>query len=161
MANSFNYKNVGKTPSYREKLKSVESTQKEKSEVFGIKLPLVKGKGKNKFFKMCETLEETIENNLKNFLMTKKGEKIGQSSFGTRLHELYNMTDLENVDNIAADYVAEDLSIYFPNVTVTEYIVNKVEETYTTPASFNITIIYLISGSAKSRSVTITVKTSG
>lgn len=161
MANSFYYKNVGKTPSYRQKLSSIETLQKEKSEVFGIKLPLVKGEGKNKLFKMCKTLEESIENNLKNFLMTKKGEKIGQASFGTRLHELYNMTDLENVDDIAADYVAEDLRVYFPNITVTEYIVNKIEETYNTPASFNITIIYLINGDSKSRSVTITIKTSG
>ena len=56
----------------------------------GIRTPLQEGKiNKETLFRMNFDIENQIKDNLKNLLMTKKGEKLCFSDYGTSLYEIY------------------------------------------------------------------------
>lgn len=158
MSRLFSFKNTGKTIEYLEKLDETNKKSVKEEKVYGIKLPLQKGeKSKNRLFKMCSSIEETVHNNIKTFLMTKKGEKLGQSSFGTSLHEFYDATDESNLDDQAVESLVNDMSVYFPSVTLSEYTSEKIHGTETEPAYFKLNITYIIGDSKKT--ITIDIKT--
>lgn len=158
MSRLFNFKNTGKSIEYIEKINETNKKSTESDTVFGIKLPLQKGeKSKNRLFKMCTTLEESINNNVKTFLMTKKGEKLGQASFGTSIHDFYNATDESNLDEEAVSQLVNELSVYFPSLTLKEYVSEKIHATDTEPAYFKLNITYIVGN--KTNSVTIDIKT--
>jgi phage baseplate assembly protein W len=89
----------------------------------GIKTPLEKGSKLNEtLFKMNYEIEDQINDNLKNLLMTKKGEKICFNDYGTRLHEIYASD--KSMDQIYND-VMSDISIatskYMPSISLVNY----------------------------------------
>ena len=157
------FKNTGNTPDYYEKLRETDAKNSEvKNEVFGIKLPLEKGtNSNNKLFKMCSSLEENIKNNITTFLMCRKGEKLGQGSFGTMLHEYYNKEDADNIYEEAASSVINDLQTYFPLINVKEYVAEKIDATDDNPSHFKIHITYIVGNSDKRTTVTVNIKTAG
>lgn len=53
----------------------------------GISLPI--RSGQNGFFKSSSTLLEQTKTNLKNLLLTVKGERVAQPEFGSNIFNLY------------------------------------------------------------------------
>lgn len=117
----FNFKSTGTSIEEDAKIKKYEissSRLKNEKKPIGILLPLQKGNKKNEsLFKMSFDLSEQILNNFRNFLMTKKGEMIGNPSFGTSLGNIINFTNLEKSD--IEEFILEEINLgirnYFTN----------------------------------------------
>ena len=98
----------------------------------GIKTPLEKGKSQNgeSLFKMHYDIENQIVDNLRNLLMTQKGERIGFSDFGTRLKEIYSDTDLteDQVADSALIEIKNTVSKYMPSIELKQFYSERASE---------------------------------
>tara|TARA_Y100000592_G_scaffold38385_1_gene60826 strand:+ start:46347 stop:46943 length:597 start_codon:yes stop_codon:yes gene_type:complete len=91
----------------------------------GIKTPLEKGSSQSgeSLFKMHYSVENQILDNLKNLIMTQKGERLGFPDFGTNLKEIYSITDLdeEQISDIASNEVQDAVNKFMPSVRLVEF----------------------------------------
>ena len=96
----------------------------------GIKTPLERGsKQGESLFRMHFDITKQIEDNLKNLLMTQKGERLGFPDFGTQLKEIYSNNTLENEEivNIASNEVQSAVSKFMPSIRLVEFYSEKID----------------------------------
>ena len=97
----------------------------------GIKTPLEKGNVQNgeSLFKMHFSIEDQVVDNLKNLIMTQKGERLGFTDYGTNINRIYSDTSLDE-DEIA-DVVSQEISTavskYMPSIRLSQFYTQKVE----------------------------------
>ena len=97
----------------------------------GIKTPLEKGNVQNgeSLFKMHFSIEDQVVDNLKNLIMTQKGERLGFTDYGTNINRIYSDTSLDE-DEIA-DVVSQEISTavskYMPSIRLSLFYTQKVE----------------------------------
>lgn len=98
----------------------------------GIKTPLEKGKHSKgeTLFKMHFDISNQIEDNLKNLIMTQKGERLGFPDYGTNLRQIYSNNTLsqEEVANIASNEINSVVSKYMPSISLTEFYSSRVSD---------------------------------
>jgi len=89
----------------------------------GIKTPLRKGKlSKESLFRMNFEIESQISDNLKNLLMTKKGERLCFTDYGTRLYEIYSSdASMEEIYQFAMKEIKESVQKYMPSISLVNY----------------------------------------
>lgn len=80
----------------------------------GIKLPF----NDYNVFTVNYTTKEQIKSNLTNYLLTNKGERVFNPEFGADLRKL--LFDQLSDFTQARDFLLDNLSIYFPMITVKE-----------------------------------------
>ena len=84
----------------------------------GLSFPL--GRHGGGFFKQTQTLLEQTKHNIKNLLLTVPGERVGQPTFGSLLHQsiFEPMADEGSwIEEISAS-ITEAISIWMPHVTI-------------------------------------------
>lgn len=156
------FKNTGKlrkdfTKKEKYKNKILESGKKP----IGIKLPLSSSKNSNEtLFEMTYTVSDQVKNNLKNLILTKKGEYLCMPSFGTNLIDVYNSTNLENIEEIAMQEIQSAVSTYMPFINLTNFTSIKISETLDNPGYFEININYTINESEETNKLIIKILTS-
>ena len=95
--------------------KAVKDTDKFKDYAIGISLPIQIG---NTAFEQTYTTYEQVKSNIKNLLLTKKGERILQPEFGSGLQELlFEFNDVDLEERIE-ETVTEAIETWIPYVTV-------------------------------------------
>ena len=110
----------------------------------GIVLPLRRGtKSKETLFSMTHDENEQVKINLKNLILTKKGEYLGRPNFGTNLIELYNTSNLENIDSIVMDEIKSAVSIFMPFLGLQNFESFFVNATENNSPYYDITVKYL------------------
>tara|TARA_B100000902_G_C27246289_1_gene882805 strand:+ start:693 stop:1310 length:618 start_codon:yes stop_codon:yes gene_type:complete len=89
----------------------------------GIRTPLQEGKiNKETLFRMNFDIENQIKDNLKNLLMTKKGEKLCFSDYGTSLYEIYaSDLSIDEVYEFAMNEISEVVRKYMPAINLVNY----------------------------------------
>ena len=90
----------------------------------GIKTPLERGSRQSEsLFKMHFDITKQIEDNLKNLIMTQKGERLGFPDFGTQLKSIYSNNTLndEQIVEIASSEINRAVSKYMPNISLVEF----------------------------------------
>jgi|TARA_B100001939_G_C16930055_1_gene613556 phage baseplate assembly protein W len=87
----------------------------------GIEFPL--DYSQEGFFRKTKTIRQQVKSNIRNLLLTEKGERIFQPNFGSNLKSLLfeqiTPTSLENVEND----IRESLSTWLPYVNVNNLVV--------------------------------------
>ena len=87
----------------------------------GIRFPL--DHSPEGFFYKTKTIREQVKSNIRNLLLTEKGERVFQPNFGSNLKSLLfeqiTPTSLENVEND----IRESLSTWLPYVNVNDLVV--------------------------------------
>ena len=87
----------------------------------GIRFPL--DHSPEGFFYKTKTIREQVKSNIRNLLLTEKGERIFQPNFGSNLKSLLfeqiTPVSLENVEND----IRESLSTWLPYVNVNDLVV--------------------------------------
>ena len=87
----------------------------------GIEFPL--DYSQEGFFRKTKTIRQQVKSNIRNLLLTEKGERIFQPNFGSNLKSLLfeqiTPTSLENVEND----IRESLSTWLPYVNVNNIFV--------------------------------------
>tara|TARA_A200000159_G_scaffold44128_1_gene40473 strand:- start:2335 stop:2772 length:438 start_codon:yes stop_codon:yes gene_type:complete len=87
----------------------------EKDVAVGIKLPFGKPNG---LFALSYTTEEQATSNLKNLLLTRKGERPFQPEFGSDVYSLlFENIDLDLNERIS-DTLSEDIKFWLPYIVI-------------------------------------------
>ena len=90
----------------------------------GIKTPLEKGSGFGEtLFKMHFDIADQIQDNLKNLIMTQKGERLGFPDYGTNLRKIYSNTSLpiEQVVELATQEIKNVVEKYMPSLNLLQF----------------------------------------
>jgi len=96
----------------------------------GIKTPLEKGsRNKETLFKMHFDITAQIKDNLKNLIMTQKGERLGFPDFGTNLRQIYSNNTLtsDQIVDIASKEIGDVVSKYMPSIRLEELYSSKID----------------------------------
>ena len=96
----------------------------------GIKTPLERGsKSKETLFKMHFDISEQVKDNLKNLIMTQKGERLGFPDFGTNLRQIYSNNTLtkDQIVDIASKEISNVVSKYMPSIRLEEFYSSKID----------------------------------
>ena len=100
---------------------SVRETDRNDDIYVGIEFPL--GYSPTGFFNSTKTIRQQAKSNIRNLLLTEKGERVFQPNFGSNLKSLLfeqiTPTSLENVEND----IRESLSTWLPYVNVNDLVV--------------------------------------
>jgi phage baseplate assembly protein W len=93
----------------------------------GIKTPLEPGRlASESLFKMHFDIRDQILDNLKNLLMTKKGERIGFGDYGTDLWAVYNSElSKDEIYDYAMKEIKDAVNKYIPNISLTNFYSDK------------------------------------
>ncbi len=95
--------------------KLVQDTKKYEDYAIGISLPIQIG---NTAFNQTFTTNEQIKSNVKNLLLTKKGERVMQPEFGSGLQELLFDFNDDTLPGKIEDAITAALEQWLPYVTI-------------------------------------------
>ena len=82
----------------------------------GLKLPF--NRGKSGLFSQSQTTLEQAGSNIKNLLLTAKGERVMQPDFGSRLRELLFEQYTEALEERIAEEIQEAMSTWLPYIDI-------------------------------------------
>ena len=89
--------------------------------LIGIKTPIEFGSGQSGLFKMHTSLKEQIADNLRNLILTNKGERLGNYNFGANLAELAFENVGDDVKSLASQRIISSISTSMPYVNVDDF----------------------------------------
>tara|TARA_Y100001937_G_scaffold114971_1_gene165294 strand:+ start:165 stop:650 length:486 start_codon:yes stop_codon:yes gene_type:complete len=161
MSKEYKFKSVGKK--YEEAVKESNYSDRlsSKNSPIGIRTPLESGVLNNEnLFKMNFTLEDQIEDNFKNLLLTRRGEKLG-SNFGTSLREIFSLKSSEDIQEIAMSEISRSIEQYLPVINLIDSTMNEIKNGVEDELIYDLTIKYRIIGNNKVKSITVKLDTSG
>lgn len=92
----------------------------EQDKSVGVTLPL--RKGNNGYFEVSYTTKEQIKSNIKALLLTEKGERLMQPTFGSDLRKCLFEPITSNLDSIIEDSITEAINTWMPYVTIESII---------------------------------------
>lgn len=139
------FKNSGRN--IKELDKKIKRNNFIENEIFfpiGIVLPLQHSKKSSEsLFAMTYDFNEQAKINLKNLILTRKGEYLGRPDFGTGLIDLYNLSSNENIDQIAMDEIKSAVSVYMPFIELKDFESSYIESTVNSDPYYDIKIYYI------------------
>ena len=92
----------------------------EQDKSVGVTLPL--RKGNNGYFEVSYTTKDQIKSNIKSLLLTQKGERLMQPTFGSDLRRYLFEPISSNLDSFIEDSITEAINTWMPYVTVESII---------------------------------------
>ncbi len=99
----------------------------------GIKTPIVLKK--NSLFEMHFSVEDQIHDNLKNLIMTNKGERLGNPEFGCDLKRTqFSEAAADKVEIAMMAKIQRAVKKYFPFVNLQDFAVEEIANTERGPA---------------------------
>ncbi len=98
----------------------------EQDKSVGVTLPL--RKGNNGYFEVSYTTKDQIKSNIKSLLLTQKGERLMQPTFGSNLQRALFEQNSNNLDAFIEDTIMEAIDTWMPYVTI-ESIVYDTDNT--------------------------------
>lgn len=124
----------------------------EKNTAVGFKLPLSSNAGGG-FLLNYDTLSQA-KTNLKNLLLTTKGERYMQPNFGTNLKKIVFEQNTEEIEEIIEDDIKGVVNFWLPYITIKDLKINRFEHT------IRIFVEFIINNNEFNRdSITLTVET--
>ena len=120
---------------------SVAALNEDEDSFFGCTFPLTYGVGGEGFFPRSTTLKEQASSNIKNLLLTQKGERLGQPAFGSDLPAILFEPVTGTIGDKIDSAIREALAIWLPYITAENIftIISKYTFIY---RKFIITILY-------------------
>lgn len=105
--------------------KIVKDTQSFNDYAIGISLPI---QITNTAFGQTFQTSEQVKSNIKNLLLTKRGERILQPEFGSGLQELLFEPNVDDFEGRIEDTINESLEQWLPYVTAEEINIDASDE---------------------------------
>jgi phage baseplate assembly protein W len=107
----------------------------------GLRLPF--GRTKSGLFGRTQTTLEQAGSNIKNLLLTAKGERVMQPDFGSRLRELLFEQYTEDLSSRIENEIQEAISTWLPYIRIANVdIVQSDRDPNTTEVSINFSLNY-------------------
>ena len=105
--------------------KIVKDTPTYSDYAIGITLPLTFG---NNTFEQSYLTNEQVKSNIKNLLLTKRGERVLQPDFGSGLQSLLFEPNVNDLEGRIEDTINESLEQWLPYVTAEEIDIESTDE---------------------------------
>lgn len=106
--------------------KVLKDTEDFESFAYGITLPVKKGE--TGFFEQAFTSYDQAKSNLKNLLLTKKGERIMQPNFGTGLHSLLFEQIDDTFESKIQETITKNVNYWLPYISIKNIDVEMTNE---------------------------------
>lgn len=106
--------------------KVVKDTKEFDSYAYGITLPL--RRGETGFFEQAFVSFEQAKSNLKNLLLTRKGERVMQPNFGTGLHSLLFEQIDDTFESRVQETITKNVNYWLPYVNIKNIDVEMTDE---------------------------------
>mgnify|MGYP005992957491 CR=1 FL=1 len=119
---------------------SVRTINEDNDAFFGITFPLTYKVGAQGFFPRAKTLLEQSKSNIKNLLLTRKGERVAQPKFGTDLMFIIfeQMNDVIG-DDIETE-IREAMGFWLPYIEVVDVNTTHIENTVRVELDFAVDV---------------------
>lgn len=134
--------------------KIVKDTQSFNDYAIGISLPI---QITNTAFEQTFQTSEQVKSNIKNLLLTKKGERILQPEFGSGLQSLLFEPNVDDFEGRIEDTINESLEQWLPYVTAEEIDIDA-SDTLRDNNRINVSVKFRIGDSADLNEVTFTTQ---
>ena len=159
---SIKFKNTGKRlKDFKNKNIKNKIIEEQNKKPIGIILPLQeKKRNSESLFAMTYNISDQVKVNLKNLILTQKGEMICNPNFGTNLIAIYNSTNLESVEEVAMNEIQSSVNTYMPFVNLTNFSSIKKEYTENTSGYYELEIDYFIEGFENINKLTLNIEMS-
>lgn len=133
--------------------KNVKDTDEYKNFAIGISLPI---QITDTAFQQTFTTTEQIKSNIKNLLLTKKGERVLQPELGSGLHEILFEFNNDDYASRIEDTIEDTLQQWLPFVTVEDIEIEQTDFLKDTNR-VNVSITFRIGENVGLENVTFTV----
>ncbi len=121
---SFDFKSSGRKVDSR--LESSETWSKTAPDV-GIKTPLSNGQGRQ-IFDMHDDPRAQIKDNMRNLLLTNRGERLGLFDYGADLSSLlFEMTSVQSIEKEIVKRITKAVEVYMPGVQLDEVSTSELD----------------------------------
>ena len=120
----------------------------------GVTLPLQRGN--NGYFAQSFQTIDQIKSNIRNLLLTRRGERIMHPTFGTSLYEALFEQNTDDLEIKVQTSIEESIAEWMPFVSIEEILVdqsNSDRDRY----SFDISLSFRVSGQQNLETVTFNV----
>jgi len=85
---------------------------------FGLTFPLIYKSGSTGFFPRAKNVIEQASSNIKNLLLTRKGERVGQPNFGSDLFNVIFEQITEDTFDTVKQTITDAIETWLPYVTI-------------------------------------------
>ena len=102
----------------------------------GLAFPL--GFANDGVFRKTKTTLEQAKHNLKNLLLTMKGERLGHPEFGCEIHNLIFEQISEDINDTIEEKIKEAVDIWLPYITVGKTVTNQIENRLNVDVHFSL-----------------------
>jgi uncharacterized protein len=134
--------------------KIIKDTQSFNDYAIGISLPI---QITNTAFSQTFQTSEQVKSNIKNLLLTKRGERILQPEFGSGLQELLFEPNVDDFEGRIEDTINESLEQWLPYVTAEEILVDS-SNTLRDNNRINVSVKFRIGDNTDLNEVTFTAQ---
>ena len=134
--------------------KLVKDTEEFSNSAYGITLPVQRGG--NGYFNQAFTSLEQAKSNLKNLLLTRKGERIFQPNFGTGLHELLFEQLTDDLESKLESVVTDSVNFWLPYIDIDEIEVTMTDDMKDMNKA-EMSIQFSVAGQPETQEITFTV----
>ena len=119
----------------------------------GVMLPL----GGEPLFKLSYTTEEQSISNLKNLLLTRKGERPFQPFFGTDVYSLLFEQLTDDLEESLSNSLTADIKFWLQYIIINSIVINVNEDTN----RVNISLNYKVTETGANRNITMNISSQG
>jgi len=120
----------------------------------GITLPIQRGAAG--FFNQSFQTKDQIKSNIKNLILTKKGERLMQPDFGTDLYEILFNPNTDELEQQIQNSIEDAIAIWMSYINVVEIFVDQ-NNTNIDNNIFAVSLKYQIAGQQTLETVTFNV----
>lgn len=106
--------------------KVVKDTKEFNDFAYGITLPVQRGN--TGYFNQAFSSFEQAKANLKNLLMTRKGERVMQPNFGTGLHSLLFEQMTDEFETKLQETITKNVNYWLPYITIQQIDIQMTDE---------------------------------
>lgn len=113
--------------------------------------------GGGSVFVLSYTTEEQSISNLKNLILTRKGERVMHPNFGTRLYHTVFEQSTDDLINTIQIELEEDIKYWLPYIVITKLSVTASIDTY----SISISLVFKVTERGANQTIKIFVSQNG
>ncbi len=122
---------------------------------YGITLPVQRGN--TGYFNQAFSSFEQAKANLKNLLLTRKGERIMQPNFGTGLHELLFEPMDSEFETQLQETITKNVNYWLPYINIEEIDIQMTDEMKDRHTA-NMTIQFTVGNQIETQQITFTIQ---
>ena len=135
--------------------KVVKDTKEFNDYAYGITLPVQRGN--TGYFNQAFTSFEQAKSNLKNLLLTKKGERVMQPNFGTGLHSLLFEQMDDEFETKLEDTITKNVNYWLPYINIKQIDIEMTDEMKDRHIA-NMNIQFTVGNQIDTQEITFTIR---